>query len=403
MTSVTFDDAALLAARPTAELGRGRTVAVGLAVAGIAGCAFGAMTNHPIFAQAYLIAFVFWTGITVGSLAILMVQFLSGGLWGLLARRVLEASARTWPLLVLLFLPIAFHLDVLYPWARPDAALDPLLVSKAAYLNRTFFFIRAAVYFAVWGGLTFFLTGWSTEQDGEPTRLPGPKDGRMRVLSGPGLVLYMITVTFSAVDWVMSGNPHFSSTIFGILTLGQQGLSTMAFTVLIVSLLVRARPLSEVARAETFSDLGNLMLAFVMLWAYFNVSQLIIIYQGNLPEEIPWYLNRMYGAWAPIAVLVLVGHFVVPFSLLLWRNLKRTPSKVMWLALFILVMRVIDTVWTIAPMHRPDGPTVTWLDFAAVFGIGGVWLMFFFYNLGGRSLVPAHDPYFREALAHVDH
>jgi hypothetical protein len=403
MSSVALDDAALLAARPTAELGRARAVAIGLAIAGIAGCAMGAMTNHPIFAQAYLIAFIFWTGITVGSLAILMVQFLSGGLWGLLARRVLEASARTWPLLVLLFLPIAFHLEVLYPWARPEAASDPVLVSKAAYLNRDFFFARAALYFAIWGGLTYFLTGWSTEQDGEPTRLPGPKDGRMRMLSGPGLVLYMITVTFSAVDWVMSGNPHFSSTIFGILTLGQQGLSTMAFTVLILSLLVRAKPVSEVARAETFSDLGNLMLAFVMLWAYFNVSQLIIIYQGNLPDEIPWYLNRMYGAWAPIAILVLLGHFVVPFLLLLWRDLKRTPGRVAWLALFILVMRVIDTVWTIAPMHRPNGPTVHWLDFAAVFAIGGIWLTFFFYNLGGRSLVPARDPYFKEALAHVDH
>jgi hypothetical protein len=403
MSSVPFDDAALLAARPRAELGRGRTVAIGLAVAGIAGCAIGFTTNHQVFAQAYLIAFVFWTGITVGSLAILMVQYLSGGLWGLLARRVLEASARTWPLLVLLFLPIAFHLEVLYPWARPEAALDPVLVSKAAYLNKGFFFARAGVYFAVWGGLTYFLTRWSVEQDGAPTRLPGPMDGRMRMLSGPGLVLYMITVTFSAVDWVMSGNPHFSSTIFGILTLGQQGLSTMAFTILILAVVVRAKPVSDVARAETFLDLGKLMLAFVMLWAYFNVSQLIIIYQGNLPDEIPWYLNRMYGAWAPIAILVLLGHFVVPFLLLLSNKLKRTPSRIMWLALFILVMRVIDTVWTIAPMHRPDGPTVHWLDFAAVFALGGIWLTFFFYNLGGRSLVPAHDPYFKEALAHVDH
>jgi hypothetical protein len=403
MSSAPFDDAALLAARPSAELGRGRAVAIGLGVAGIAGCAIGWSSNHQVFAQAYLIAFVFWTGITVGSLAILMVQYLSGGLWGLLARRVLEASARTWPLLILLFLPIAFHLEVLYPWARPEAALDPVLVSKAAYLNRDFFLARAALYFAIWGGLTTILTRWSVEQDAEPTRLPGPKDGRMRMLSGPGLVLYMITVTFSAVDWVMSGNPHFSSTIFGILTLGQQGLSTMAFTILILAVVVRAKPVSEVARAETFLDLGKLMLAFVMLWGYFNVSQLIIIYQGNLPDEIPWYLNRMYGAWAPIAVLVLLGHFVVPFLLLLSNKLKRTPSRVMWLALFILVMRVIDTVWTIAPMHRPDGPTVHWLDFAAVFALGGVWLTFFFYNLGGRSLVPAHDPYFKEALAHVDH
>lgn len=404
MSSVAaYDDAALLAARPTAELGRGRSAAIGLAVVGIAGLALGSVTDRQIFAEAYLTGFTFWSGITIGSLAILMVQFLSGGLWGLLARRVLEASARTWPLLVLFFIPIALHLGALFPWSRPEAASDPIIRLQVLYLNKTFFFIRAALYFVIWGGLTYFLTRWSKEQDGEPTRLPGPKDGRMRMLSGPGLVLYMLTITFSSVDWVMSGNPHFSSTIFGILVLGQQGLSTMAFTILILALIVRAKPVSVVARAETFSDLGNLMLTFVMLWAYFNVSQLIIIYQGNLPEEIPWYLNRMYGTWAPIAVLVLLGHFVLPFSLLLWRNLKRTPSKVMWLALFILVMRVIDTIWTIAPMYRPNGPTVHWLDFAAVFGMGGIWLTYFFYNLAGRSLLPARDPFFEKAMAHVDH
>ena len=395
------DEAALLAERPSAELSRWRNIALGLGVLGIAGAAFGAMTNHAIFAQAYLIAFIFWTGITVGSLAILMVQYLSGGAWGLLARRVLEASARTWPLLILLGLPIAMHLDVLYPWARPDAANDPIIQTKIAYLNPKFFYIRALIYFAIWGTLTTLLTKWSKEQDGEPTRLPGPKDGRMRALSGPGVVLYMLTVTFMSVDWIMSCEPHFTSTIFGILTLGGQGLSTLAFTIVILTLLAKVKPVSDVAQPETFHDLGKLTLAFVMLWAYFNVSQFIIIYQGNLPEEIPWYINRIQGHWEPIGTLVLIGHFVLPFSLLLSRNLKRKNSTLARIALFILVMRVVDITWTIGPIFRTDGTTIHWLDFALVLALGGLWLPFFFYNLGGRALVPAHDPYFKDSMAHA--
>lgn len=403
MSSEHLDDAALLAARPRAELARGRNFAIGAAVVGIGLSAVGAATNRAIFPEAYLSAFVFWSSITIGSLAVLMVQYLSGGRWGLISRRVLEASARTLPLLVLLFLPIAFHPEALYPWTRPEAASDPVFQLQTLYLNRPFFYIREVIYFGIWGALTYLLTGWSYAQDREPTRLPGPKDGRMRMLSGPGLVLYMLTITFCSVDWIMATNSHFSSTIFGILLLGQQGLSTFAFTILILSMLVKAKPIATVFQQEIFNDLGNLTLCFTMLWAYFQVSQLIIIYQGNLPEEIPWYLNRMYGTWTWVAVVVLLGIFVIPFSSLLWKRLKREPAKFAKLAIFILIMRVVDTVWTIAPAIRPNGPTLHWLDFATVVGVGGLWLLFFFYNLGGQALLPAHDPYFEKAMAPSGH
>jgi hypothetical protein len=399
VSSVQLDESALLAARPTADLARWRNIGLGLGVLGAAGCAYGFMTNPRSFAVSYLIAFIFWTGVTVGSLAVLMLQHLSGGAWGLVARRVLEASARTLPVLVILFIPIAMHLGVLYPWARPEAATDKIIQSKVLYLNPTFFYIRAGLYFAIWGTLTFFLTRWSSEQDAEPTRLPGPKDGRLRVLSGPGIVLYMLTITFMSTDWIMSCEPHFTSTIFGILMLGGQGLSTLAFTILVLALLARVRPVSEVAMPSVFHDLGKLMLAFVMLWAYFNVSQFIIIYQGNLPEEIPWYINRIQGYWEPIGLIVLLGHFVLPFLLLLSRDLKRSVSSLAKIAVFVLVMRVIDITWTIGPIFRTDGTTVHWLDFAAVFALGGLWLTVFFYNLGARALLPAHDPYFKTSMA----
>jgi len=213
----------------------------------------------------------------------------------------------------------------------------------------------------------------------------------------------MLTITFMSVDWVMSLEPHFTSTIWGILTLGGQGLSTLAFTILVLAALSRFKPVSEVASEGNFHDLGKLMLAFVMLWAYFNVSQFIIIYQGNLPEEIPWYIDRITGSWAPVAVLVLVGHFVLPFTLLLSRNWKRKGNTLARIAMFMLVMRVVDMIWTIGPIFRRSGSTLSWLDFAAVLGLGALWLLVFFRNLGARALVPAHDPYFEDALANVGH
>jgi hypothetical protein len=396
---------ALLAERPLADLARLRSRGLVVGAIGLVGMGVGFLTlDRAFFLQSYLIAFIFWLGITLGSLALLMVQYLSGGRWGLVARRVFEASAQNVWVMALLFLPIAASLPILFPWARPEAANDPAIQLKAAYLNQGFFYARAAIYFLIWMGLAFTLRLWSKEQDESAPRPLGPKSGRFGVLSGPGLVLYMITITFMSVDWIMSLEPHFTSTIFGILTVGGQGLSAMAFTIFTLAALSRFKPMSEVASDERFHDLGKLMLAFVMLWAYFNVSQLIIIYQGNLPEEVPWYINRLQGAWMPIALAVLLGHFVLPFTLLLSRDLKRKATTLARLAMFVLVMRVVDLVWTIGPIFRHGGTTLHWLDFACVLGIGGLWVFFFYRNLGARALVPAHDPYFKDVLvAHGGH
>jgi hypothetical protein len=399
-----INEAALMNERPTADIARLRTRSIVLAVVGLVGLLGGYLTQpHELLLQAYLIAFVFWVSVTIGSLAILMVQHLSGGAWGLFARRVLEASTRMVPVLAVLFIPIAMNLPVLYPWARPDAVNDKIIQEKALYLNTTFFYIRAVIYFVIWGTLAYFLNRWSAEQDGEPTRLPGPKDSRFRVLSGPGLVLYMLTITFMSVDWILSLQPHFSSTIFGILILGGQGLSTMAFTILILAALSKTSPVARIAKPDLFHDLGKLMLAFVMLWAYFSISQLIIIYQGNLPEEIPYYVTRFGGKWLAMSIAVLLGHFVLPFALLLSRNFKRQSTSLARIAMFVLAMRVIDIVWMVGPMFDQPGVMPLLVDFAAVLAMGGIWLAFFFRALGGRSLVPAHDPYFKEAMAHVGH
>ena len=390
--------------RPAAELARLGRGAMVMGVVGL-GLSLIGFTTVPraAFMQSYLIAFIFWIGITLGSLAVLMVQHLSGGKWGLVSRRILEAGTRTLPIMAVLFVPIWLNLPLLYTWATPDAANDEIIRQKAAYLNQTFFSIRAVIFFVVWGGLIYLLNKWSREQDEKPAQPVGPSDRKFRVLSGPGLVLYVITVTFMSVDWVMSLDPHWYSTIFGILTIGGQGLSTMAFTIIVMASLVRFAPMSGIANAERFHDLGKLMFAFVMLWAYFSVSQLLIIWSANLPEEIPFYLERLHGPWYPVSVALLFGQFALPFLVLLSQNVKRNPRLVQKVAIFILLMRVVDITWTIGPVFRGEGSGLSWLDFTVAAAMGGLWLWFFFRTLAGRALVPVRDPYFKEAMAHGGH
>ena len=372
--------------------------AVGLVVTAI-----GFFTARDYFLQSYLIGFMFWISITLGSLGLMMLHHLTGGAWGMVSRRIWEASAKNLPLMAVLFIPIALNLQTLYSWARPEAVNDHLLHLKHAYLNVPFFLGRAALFFAIWIALAFTLIRWSREQDEQPAELIGPKDRRFRLVSAPGMCLFILTVTFMSVDWVMSLDAHWYSTIFGVLALGQQGLSTLAFTILVLATLVRFQPMSHVADADKFHDLGKLMFAFVMLWTYFSVSQLLIIWSANLPEEVPFYLERLNGPWRPVSIALLLLQFAVPFLFLLSRDLKRNPQVVKWVALAILVMRVVDLTWNIAPVFRHHGSTLHWLDFAVVLGMGALWLPLFWRNLAGRPLLPARDPYYKEAMAHVGH
>jgi hypothetical protein len=392
-----------LLVRPTQAIGRQRTLAMGAGVVGLLLAGVGFVAAGDAFWQSYLIAYCFWIGITLGSLALLMIHYLTGGAWGMVARRIFEAATRTLPLMALLFVPIWLKLPVLYEWARPEAAENHLIHLKAGYLNVPFFTARAVLYFVVWGAFIYLLNRWSKEQDDAPAQLPGPTDRRSRILSGPGLVAYVLTVTFMSVDWVMSLDPEWYSTIFGVLTLGGHGLSTLAFAIIVLAILAGTKPMSTLLSAETIHDLSKLMFGFVLLWAYFNVSQLIIVWSGNLPEEIPFYLERLHGVWAPISILLLLGQFVLPFLLLLSRDLKRNPRQVRWIAALILVMRIVDITWTIGPVFRHEGSGLSWVDFAVVLAMGGLWLTFFWRNLADRAVVPAKDPYFKEAMAHGGH
>jgi hypothetical protein len=353
--------------------------------------------------RSYLIAFMFWLGVGLGSLAILMLHHLTGGAWGLVIRRHLEAATRTIPFLTLAFLPIAIGVRALYIWARPDVmAADPVLQAKQLYLNVPFFLARAVFYFAVWNLLAYLINRWSLEQD-EGGRQPVGSERKFRVLSAPGLMAYGLTITFASVDWVMSLDPHWFSTIFGVLFMGAQALSAMAFAIIALASTSRYEPLEDVVEPSHFHDLGKLLFAFVMLWAYFAFSQFLIIWSGNLPEEIPWYIERLHGGWGIVALVVLIGSFVLPFLLLLSRDIKRNRVAVGTIAALVLVVRVVDLLWMIAPRPGAHGLPVHWLDVTLPLALGGLWVALFARELTRRRLLAVNDPYFEEVFAHGHH
>jgi hypothetical protein len=365
-------------------------------VAALALCLLGAFFSRPQFFQAYLLAYIFWLGIALGCLGIVMLHNLSGGGWGVVIRRLLESGMNTLPLMALLFVPLLFGLPHLYEWARPDAvAHDAVLQHKSAYLNLPFFLIRAALYFALWVGAAWVMSRWSEQHDAnaDPRII-----ARLRALSGPGLVIYVLTITFASMDWIMSLEAHWYSTIYGVHFLGGHALAGFAFVILFGGFLSRRAPFSEIVTPSHWLDLGNLLLAFVMLWAYFAFSQWLIIWSGNLAEEAIWYTRRNSGGWQWVARLLIVLHFFLPFVLLLSRATKRRAEFLAAVAGAIIVMRFVDIFWYTMPAFRPGDFSIHWLDIATPVGVGGIWLASFLRQLRRAPLLPLHEPYAREVL-----
>jgi hypothetical protein len=328
-----------------------------------------------------------------------MLHHLVGGRWGFLIQRLLEAAVRTFPIMAVLFLPLLFGMRRLYPWAMAHAAeADHALTGgKGAYLSPAFFTVRAAVYFAVWIACAYTLTKWSREQDRGDVSLIG----RLQSLSGPGLALYGITATFSAVDWIMSLEPEWYSTIYGMIFMVSHGMAALAFAIIAARILAEDEPLASAAVPDRFHDLGNLLLSLVMFWAYLMFSQFLIIWSENLAEEIPWYVRRTLGGWRYLAVLLIIFQFVLPFLLLLSRTAKRRARVLAWIALLVLVMHWADLLWLIAPAFHPKALYLHWLDVAALAAVGGLWIGAFAHYLGASALLP-NDPRFVEALREAE-
>ena len=381
-----------------AQFDRVQRIALASGAIGLALCGAFAIRSGTQFFRSYLFAYAFWLTIPTGCMAILMLHHLTGGWWGYPIRRLLEAGTRTFVWMAVLFLPVLLGMSRLYKWAQPtEVAADPMLQYKHPYLNPQFFTVRVLIYFAIWIGLARTLNKWSGEQD----RSADPRLAtRLEALSGPGLILWGIAVTYSSIDWVMSLEAHWFSTMYGMIVMVVAALTAMSFVVFVLRKISGQEAIAHAITPSQFNDLGNLMLAFVMLWAYLTFSQFLIIWAGNIKDEIPWYVSRAFGGWGAIAVILIVLHFAVPFLLLLQREVKRRLRMLSFVAGMLMVLSLVDVYWLVAPAYETSGPHPSPLDLFAVVGIGGLWLAVFFSELKKWPLLPQHDPRFEGALEH---
>jgi hypothetical protein len=371
-----------------------------------------ALKQWDLFLRSWLFSFMFWLGLTLGSLVLLMLQYTSGGNWGRLGRRIWEAAAGNWWLMFLFWLPLAVGVKHLYPWARiwDDPSKSAQLLAHYGpdkihyYLNVPFFLVRGVIYFAGWAILYYFLKRWSIREEAGTTT--PSQFVFIQNLSGFGIVFYGLTITFASIDWTMSLYPEWWSTVWGMLFMVGQVLTTFCFTIWLFTSLSEIEPISRIFKVDYLHDFGKLMFAFVVLWAYLSFSQWLIIWSGNMLSEIRWYLMRLQNGWQYFGTILIFVHFVFPFALLLSRNNKRSRRRIVAISFLVLFMRLVDLFWQTAPNFYPGtdaGLNNFHLLDAAMYVIcpiamGGIWLFFFYLRLSKRSLMPVNDPGFVEML-----
>ncbi|MDB6033687.1 MAG: hypothetical protein JWM16_4025 [Verrucomicrobiales bacterium] len=375
-----------------------RWLALAVGILGIGACFAGWLLGNRTFFSAYLFGYLFWLGLALGCLEVLMLHYLTGGRWGYPVRRFLEAGTRTIPWMALLFIPLVFGLRELYPWARPEeVAHNEVLQQKHLYMNPTGFILRTAIFFLIWIVTVHFLRKWSWQQDQTPA--PEPTI-RLRTLSGPGIVLYPVTATFVYIDWIMSLEADWYSTIFPVIILIGQILTTIAFAILVLAFFQKETSISEVTTVKPLHHLGNLMLAFVMFWTYVSFSQWLIIWSGNLPHEIEWYVHRSSGAWKWIVIFLALFHFFIPFFILLFRTAKMSLRPLSLLAVMVFSAHVVNVYWLVTPSFEKRGIHLHWMHFAAPIGVGGLWIALFLWQLKKAPLLPQQDPGLQFSVLH---
>lgn len=350
----------------------------------------GGFLNPVEFFRSYLLGFLFWISLALGSLGIVLLHNLVGGKWGVVIGRFLDSGVRTLPLMALLAIPILVGIPSLYEWAHPEiVAEDPLLQLKRPYLNTPFFIARTVLYFAIWLGIAFLFR-----------RRVAQGIERGRFVSGPGIILFGFAVTFAAIDWIMTLEPHWFSTIYGAIFIVGQTLQTFAFCIALLALLSRHEPFAHLLQPSHFHDLGNLLLAFTVLWAYTSFSQFLIIWSGNIPEETIWYARRSHGGWQAVSVALMAFHFGVPFAVLLSRRVKRQGDALARIALWVIAMRVVDLVYWTEPSYHHHELGMLWLRPVAPLAIGGFWLAYYLSQLRRRALMDVNDPRLGVEAAH---
>ncbi len=350
----------------------------------------GLFNNPAHFWQSYLFAYIFWTGLALGCLGIFFLHNVVGGNWGVVIRRFLESGLQTLLVNAIFAIPIFFVLKTLYIWTDPEVRKHDFAVGhKAAYMNEPFFIARTVIFYLIW-----ILSGWAIlRMANEHDRTGSPALFRkIKARSAPALLVYVLTTSYAFIDWIMSLEPNWYSTIYGWMFTVGQVLLTFAFMISLLVLLSKHEPFASFVKQEHYHDLGNLMLAFTMLWAYMSFAQLLIIWAENLPDEIPWYVRRFSGGWGYIAWSISIFAFCVPFFLLLMRFIKKNPKLLRAVAIWTIVLRILDVFWIIEPSFRQRGLEIYWTDIAVPIGLGGIWIAVFIRNLKSRPLLVPNDP-----------
>jgi hypothetical protein len=352
------------------------------------------------FLRSYLIGFWLWFGAGAACLLILMTQFLTGGAWGVMIRRQCEAGAKTLYVMCFGFLPLLIWCQKLYWWTTPAGTADKVIQAKALYLNVPFLWVRTGIYAAFLIGITYLLTSLSKKED-ETKSLS--VSAQLASYSAPGVLIFFILMTFCSIDFMMTLEPYWYSTIYGFMMIIGWVLTALAVIIANTTFLQKEEPMHHGLTPRHYHDLGKLLFAMVMLWAYLNFSQLIITWSGNLPTEIVWYIKRWNGGWGWVAMILLIGHFVLPFLLLISQPAKKNPAFIRVVACYLVVVHAVDVYSLVEPnftsWQKPQF-TLSWLDIASPIAFGGLWLALFFRNLPGMPLLPLGAPALKKALNH---
>ena len=347
--------------------------------------------------HSYLLSWIYFVTLALGGLFFVLLQHLTRAGWSVVVRRLAEAVAATLPLLALLGVPLAFGLHSLYHWTHEEAvAADPLLQHKSPWLDPTFFLLRAVLYLAIWSWLGWWFWRQSERQDAMGALA---LTRRMQAASAPAMLAFGITLTLAAFDWVMSLDPHWFSTVFGVYVFAGVAISAFALLILLVLGLQRLGTLSGVVTADHFHDLGKLLFGFVVFWAYIGFSQFMLIWYANVPEETGWYAHRIGHGWKAVTVALAVGHFVAPFFFLLLRDVKRHGLPLAAAAVWMLAVHWLDLYWLVMPTHYTEGPRLHYLGALSLLGIGCLFVAALAWVLRHRPLVPVNDPRLAESLA----
>lgn len=380
-----------------------RPVALAMAILGLVGVAIGYGMGKETAMQGYMYGFLFWMCVTLGCLGLTILLHTIRASWGIPVLRMFEAGGgvAALVLMAILFVPIALQIPAVFPWAS-TMANDHIVHLKALYLNQPFFLARAALYFVLWLIWAYFLRKWSLAQDQDPSN-SDYADKRVN-LASPGLVMFVVTVNFAMTDWAMSLEPKYFSTVFGLLMVVGQALAALSLATCLAIKSAGEKPYSDVMSPQMTKDLGNMLFALTMLWAYLTLSQFLITWAANLPEEIPYYLRRNHAGWNIVGAIILLGQFFIPFFALLAPKTKRVMKILVWVVSLIFVIRLVDIFWVVMPGLRTSGFAVSWVDVAAWVGIGGLWFSVFASQLRKANLLPAYDPrveLMKESLEHA--